>query len=135
MELVRSMFISASGMRVQGTRLRVISENLANAHSMSTEPGGQPYRRKVIFFKEVMDRKLDASLVGVKRITGDRRPFKLAYDPSHPAANSNGYVLRPNINSIIEMADMREAQRSYEANLGVIESSRSMISRTLDLLR
>jgi len=135
MELIKSMFISASGMRAQGTRLRVISENLANANSMATVPGEEPYRRKVILFKEELDRSLDTNVVEVHRIDHDRRPFKMSYEPTHPAANSEGYVLQPNVNSLIEMADMREAQRSYEANLGVIETSRGMINRTLDILR
>lgn len=135
MQLIKSMFIAASGMRVQGTRLRVVSENIANANSLPTVPGEDPYRRKVILFREELNRSIDANVVEVHRIDNDRRPFNLRHDPSHPAANSEGYVLTPNVNSLIEMTDMREAQRSYEANLGVIESSRGMITRTLDILR
>src|ERR1041384_1279843 len=128
------MNISASGMKAQGTRLRVISENLANASSTSQTPGGEPYRRKVLTFGNVLDRTLGAQMVQVRSIGPDRSDFELKYEPAHPAANSDGYVMMPNVNPIIEMADMREAQRSYDANVSVIESSRVMLQRTLELL-
>ncbi|MEM7652770.1 MAG: flagellar basal body rod protein FlgC [Pseudomonadota bacterium] len=135
MDLFKGMKISASGMKAQGTRLRIISENIANANSTGQVPGELPYRRKTIFFKEKLDRELFANVVEVKKIDVDRKPFELRYSPGHPAANSDGYLAMPNVNTIIEMADMREAQRSYEANLNVLDTSRQMIQRTIDLLR
>jgi flagellar basal-body rod protein FlgC len=122
-------------MRAQGQRLRVISENLANADSTAQTPGGEPYRRKIMTFKNVLDRSINADMVRVNKIMPDSKDFELKYDPSHPAANAEGYVLRPNVNSLVEMSDMREAQRSYEANLSVIETSKAMLSRTIGLLR
>jgi len=133
-DLKDAMNISASGMKAQGTRLRLISENLANAGSTSQTPGGEPYRRKVLTFGNVLDRTLNAQLVKVKSVGPDRSDFELKYDPSHPAANADGYVMLPNVNGVIEMADMREAQRSYDANVSVIETSRAMIAKTLELL-
>jgi flagellar basal-body rod protein FlgC len=135
MNLKDAMQISAAGMRAQGQRLRVISENLANADSTSQTPGGEPYRRKIMTFKNVLDRSINADMVRVNKIMPDSKDFELKYDPSHPAANAEGYVLRPNVNSLVEMSDMREAQRSYEANLSVIETSKAMLSRTIGLLR
>lgn len=134
MDLKDAMNISASGMKAQGSRLRVISENLANSSSTSQTPGGEPYRRKVLTFGNVLDRTLNAQVVRVKSIGPDRSDFELKFDPQHPAANADGYVMQPNVNGIIEMADMREAQRSYEANVSVIETSRAMIQRTIELL-
>ncbi len=134
MDLKDALSISASGMKAQGTRLRVISENLANAGSTSQTPGGEPYRRKVLSFGNVLDRTLGAQMVQVRSIGPDRSDFELKYEPSHPAANSDGYVMTPNVNPIIEMADMREAQRSYDANVSVIETSRAMLQRTLEIL-
>ncbi|KJV08664.1 flagellar basal-body rod protein FlgC [Elstera litoralis] len=135
MNLKDAMQISAAGMRAQGQRLRVISENLANADSTSQTPGGEPYRRKIMTFKNVLDRSINADMVRVNKIMPDSKDFELKYDPSHPAANAEGYVLRPNVNSLVEISDMREAQRSYEANLSVIETSKAMLSRTIGLLR
>lgn len=135
MDLKNSIFVAASGMKAQGTRLRVISENLANVDSLSQTPGGEPYRRKILTFSNVLDREIGADTVRVKNIMPDKGDFELRYDPAHPAANSEGYVLTPNVNSLVEMTDMREAQRSYEANLNIIEVSKGMLSRTLDLLR
>ena len=135
MNLKDAMQISAAGMRAQGQRLRVISENLANADSTSQTPGGEPYRRKIMTFKNVLDRSINADMVRVNKIMPDSKDFELKYDPSHPAANAEGYVLRPNVSSLVELSDMREAQRSYEANLSVIETSKAMLSRTIGLLR
>ena len=131
----KSLILSAAGMKAQGERLRVIAENLANGDSTATTPGGDPYRRKVVTFQNVLDRELHMNLVEVDRVREDKSEFPLKYDPTHPAANKDGYVKMPNVNTLIEMMDMREAQRSYEANLNMIEVSKSMLSRTLDLLR
>ncbi len=135
MDLMESLMISAAGMRVQGERLRVISENVANVDSVSEVPGGDPYRRKTITFQNTLDRELGTSLVKVKKVGLDPSEFTRKYDPSNPAADKAGYVKLPNVNALIEMNDMREAQRSYEANLKVIEVSRGMLQRTIDLLR
>ena len=135
MDLMKSIKISAAGMHVQGQRLKVIAENLANADSLSTEPGGDPYRRKVVTFQNMLDRKLGAELVKVKDIATDQSEFKKQFDKSHPAADEDGYVKLPNVNPLVELMDMREAQRSYEANLRIIDVSRSMLTRTIDLLR
>jgi flagellar basal-body rod protein FlgC len=135
MDLMDSLAISAAGMRVQGERLRVISENIANADSVSERPGGDPYRRQTITFQNALDREMGVNLVKVKKVGLDPSEFTRKYDPSNPAADKSGYVKLPNVNALIEMNDMREAQRSYEANLKVIEVARGMLTRTIDLLR
>ncbi len=135
-EILNAMKISAMGMRAQGARIRVISENIANADTTGDTPGADPYRRQNITFKNELDRKIGAKLVEVDKIGVDlEAPFRLKYIPDHPAADENGYVKLPNVNSLIEMMDVREAQRSYEANLGMIEQARTMALRTIDLLR
>jgi flagellar basal-body rod protein FlgC len=134
MDLVRTMRISAAGMAAQGTRLRVIAENLANSDSTAQVPGGEPYRRKVVTFRSVFDQSVGASTVKIGRVSPAAGDFERKYDPSHPAADADGYVLVPNVNPLIETMDMREAQRSYQANLSVIEVAKSMLGRTLDLL-
>jgi flagellar basal-body rod protein FlgC len=133
--LISSMKISASGLAAQSMRLRVISENLANAQSTGSTPGSDPFRRKTVTFGAELDRLTGASLVDVKRIQNDQSPFRVEFDPGHPAANAAGYVKMPNINLIVEMADMREANRSYESNLQVVKQAREMTSMTVDLLR
>ncbi|RCK48308.1 flagellar basal-body rod protein FlgC [Thalassospira profundimaris] len=135
MELYRAFQISAAGMKAQGTRLRVAAENMANADSLPTAPGQEPYRRKILTFKNVMDRESGVDLVKVNKVYDDKSPFGMKYEPSHPAANAQGYVQTPNVSAMIEMMDLREAQRSYEANLNVIQSSRSMLLQTLDIIR
>jgi flagellar basal-body rod protein FlgC len=135
MDLVKALHISAAGLKTQGERLKVISENLANADSTASTPGGDPYRRKIITFENTLDRELGVDTVSVAGISDDQSEFELKLDPSNPAANADGYVKLPNVNSLIEMADMREAQRSYEANLKAIEASRQMLQRTIDILR
>ena len=134
-DLISSLKISAAGMKVQGTRLRVISENLANADSLPTGPGKSPYRRNNIQFQNVLDRELDLNLVKVKKIGVDKSEFNRRFDPGHPAADEKGYVQTPNVKTLIEVMDMREAHRSYEANLTAIRTARSMMRRTIDLLR
>jgi flagellar basal-body rod protein FlgC len=135
MDLTDSLMISAAGLRVQGQRLRVISENVANADSVSEKPGGDPYRRKTISFKNMLDRDAGLELVTVDKVKADQSDFGRKYDPNNPAADSTGYVKLPNVNALIELTDMREAQRSYEANLKVIEVARGMLSKTIDLIR
>jgi len=136
MEIMDAIGISASGMHAQGDRLRVISENIANADTAATMPGEDPYRRKVITFKNVMDKELGADVVKADKISEDNSTqFRLKFMPEHPGADKNGYVKLPNVNTLIEVMDMREAQRSYEANLGMIDIAKSMMSHTLDLLR
>jgi len=134
-DLLRTLKISAAGMKAQGTRLRVISENVANADSLPNQPGALPYRRKVITFRNELDRNIGVNTVRVNRIKTDNSEFSRRLDPSHPAAGPDGYVLAPNINPLVEMTDMREAQRSYEANLNVIKSSKSMLQQTISLMR
>lgn len=135
MDLIKSIKISTAGMRVQGTRLRVISENIANADSLPSGQGDEPYRRKQVSFKNTLDRALDAKKVQIDKIQVDKKEFDKKYDPQHPAADENGYVAVPNVNPLVEMMDMREAQRSYEANLSIIQVSKSMLTRTIDMLR
>ncbi len=135
-DILNAMTISAQGMRVQGTRVRMISENIANADTTGLTPGADPYQRQTISFKNEMDRELGLRVVQVNKIGVDETTdFGLEYMPDHPAANAEGYVKTPNVNAMLEMMDVREAQRSYEANLGMIEQTRSMIARTIDLLR
>ncbi len=134
-DLLKTMRISAAGMKVQGTRLRVISENIANADSLPRSADDQPYRRKVVTFKTELDRATGVESVRVDKIRPDTSEFQKRYDPSHPAADAKGYVLAPNVKPLIEMMDMREAQRSYEANLNVIKAAKSMLSQTIDVLR
>jgi flagellar basal-body rod protein FlgC len=135
MDFIKSIAIAASGLRAQAGRMRVISENIANADSTAPRAGADPYRRKIPTFRSEVDRVLDANVVGLGRVATDQSDFRLKYEPTHPAADSNGYVKYPNVNSLVEMADMREAQRSYEANLNVIGATRRMIQRTLDILK
>lgn len=134
-DLSRAMKISASGMQAQGTRLRVVSENIANANSTAPNPGASPYRRQTVYFDQILDRQLGVDVVHVRKIGTDPRPFQLRYEPAHPASNADGYVLYPNVNTMVEMSDMREAQRSYEANLNTLNTSREMLQRTLDVIR
>ncbi|MCB1783238.1 MAG: flagellar basal body rod protein FlgC [Alphaproteobacteria bacterium] len=135
-DIFGAMQISASGMRAQGARLRVTSENMANADTTGTTPGADPYRRHTITFKNELDRSSGLDLVKVGGIQQDTKtPFEMRYIPDHPAADENGLVKMPNVNMLLEMMDAREAQRSYEANLGMIEEARAMVTRTIDLLR
>ena len=135
MDFLKSMQIAASGLRAQTGRMQVIAENVANADSTAQRPGGDPYRRKIPTFRSEVDRALEANTVTLGKVRPDPTDFRTKYEPGHPAADQNGYVKYPNVNSVIEMNDMREAQRSYEANLNVIGATRRMIQRTIDLLR
>ena len=135
MDLARSIMIAASGLKAQSGRMRVIAENIANADSTASTPGGDPYRRKIPTFNSTLERSLDAKVVELGKVERDQSPFRMDYDPGNPAADVDGYVKRPNVNSLVEQMDMREAQRAYEANLNVVGAARRMISRTLDILK
>ena len=134
-DFVRSMGIATSGLRAQAGRMRVISENIANADSTSATSGGDPYRRKVPTFSAALDRTLDAKVVALGRVVPDQTAFRVKHEPSNPAADASGNVKYPNVNPLIEMTDMRDAQRSYEANVNIISATRRMIQRTLDILK
>jgi flagellar basal-body rod protein FlgC len=135
MDLNKALITSARGMDAQTQRLRVIAENIANQDSTGSTPGATPYRRKSVEFQNVFNRATGASEVQVKDVVPDPSPFPQKYDPSNPAADKNGYVSTPNVNSFVEMMDMREAERSYSANLNVMTASRGMLSRVIDILK
>jgi flagellar basal-body rod protein FlgC len=134
-DLVATLRISAAGMRRQGTRLRVIAENIANADSLPSQPGDLPYQRRVVTFRNALDRTTGVDLVEVKQVENDPTPFPRRYEPGHPAADDAGYVLETNVNALIEMTDMRDAERSYEANLDVIRATKGMLQDTIEVLR
>lgn len=135
MDLLKALKISASGMNAQSTRMRVAAENMANSETMPSQPGGDPYRRKTISFKNVLDRALGIKTVAVGKIDVDKSVFEKRFDPSHPMADKNGHVMMPNVKPLVEMMDIREAQRTYEANVGAIEAAKNMLMRAVDLLR
>ena len=134
-DFARSMTIATSGLRAQAGRMRVISENIANADSTAQSAGGNPYRRKIPTFSSELDRTIDAKVVTLGRVRQDPTAFRIKYEPSNPAADAAGNVKYPNVNPVIEMTDMREAQRSYEANISIIGATRRMIQRTIDILK
>jgi flagellar basal-body rod protein FlgC len=134
-DLMSAMSAAASGLRAQTVRIRVSAENLANADSTATTPGGDPYRRKAPVFEAYMDRAEGVERVRVKGVREDMSSFTVKYDPTHPAADASGYVKFSNVSSLIEMADLREAQRAYEANLNVVESSRAMMLSVVQILK
>jgi flagellar basal-body rod protein FlgC len=133
--LARAMSSAASGMRAQALRARLVAENLANANSTASTPGGMPYQRKMMTFAQAIDHATGAGVVRPGPTVADTTPFRTNFDPSHPAADSTGYVKLPNVSELVEAADMREAERSYEANLATISQARSMFSKTLDILK
>jgi flagellar basal-body rod protein FlgC len=135
MDFLKSIAIAASGLRAQAGRMRIISENIANADSTAANAGAEPYRRKMASFQSEMDRALDAQVVTLGRVKTDPTEFRVKHEPGHPAADENGNVKYPNVNSLVEMTDLREAQRSYEANVNVIGASRRMIQRTIEILK
>ena len=135
MDFIRSIAIAASGLRTQAGRMRILAENIANADSTAQNAGADPYRRKIPTFRSELDRTLDARVVNLGRVQTDPSQFASKYQPGHPAADAAGNVKYPNVNSLVEMTDMREAQRSYEANINVIGATRRMIQRTLDILK
>lgn len=133
--IATALKVAASGMQAQSERLRIISENLANAQSTGNTPGADPYQRKTIAFAAEMDRLSGGEFVRVADIARDETAFPVEYDPGHEAADEAGYVKLPNVNALVEMADMSEANRAYEANLQVIKQARDLISMTIDLMR
>lgn len=133
-DLTTALAVSASGMRAQSGRIRIVAENLANANSTASAPGLDPYRRQVPVFSSFFDKAAGAEMVRMSRVELDPSAFSLKFDPSHPAANAEGYVELPNVNPLIEMMDLQEAQRSYEANLGALDQVRSMAASTLRIL-
>lgn len=135
MDFMKSLTIAASGLKAQSGRMRVIAENIANADSAPASAGAEPYRRKIPTFSQRLDAETGATLVETGRVRRDGTAFRTKYDPGNPAANAKGEVRMPNVNALIENMDMREAQRSYEANLNMITATRKMISRTLEILK
>jgi flagellar basal-body rod protein FlgC len=135
MDFLKSISIAASGLRAQAGRMRVIAENIANADSTAKTPGADPYRRKIPTFQSEIDRSLDAHVVTMGRLKPDQSEFQSKYQPGHPAADAAGNVKYPNVNGLVEMTDMREAQRSYEANINVIGATRRMIQKTIEILK
>jgi len=134
-DFIKTLTIAASGLRAQAGRMRVISENIANADSTPQSAGGDPYRRKIPTFRSELDRSLEAQVVELGKVQTDTSAFRLKYEPGHPAADTNGNVKYPNVNPLVEMTDMRDAQLSYEANINVISATRRMIQRTIDILK
>jgi flagellar basal-body rod protein FlgC len=134
MDLDKVIKVAASGLSAQSARLQVISQNLANAESMGTTPGGAPYRRKIVTFKSVLDQAAGVQMVKTGPIATAGGDFERRFDPAHPAADKDGYVMVPNVNPLVELMDMREAQQSYQANLSVIDAAKSMLTRALELL-
>ena len=135
MDFIKSIAIAASGMRAQSGRMRIISENIANADSTASTPGGDPYRRRIVTFHAVLDHEIGADLVEVGRIATDASDFRVRHEPDNPVADAQGNVKYPNVNPLVEMSDFRDAQRSYEANINVISATRRMRQRTLDILK
>lgn len=135
MDLDRALRISAAGMVAQSTRLRVVAENLANRDSTGEAPGADPYRRRTVNFANRLDRALGAEMVSVLRVGTQPGDFPTRFDPAHPAADERGYVKTPNVDGLVEVMDMREAQRGYSANLSVLETTRGMITRAIEALR
>jgi flagellar basal-body rod protein FlgC len=135
MDFLKSITIAASGLRAQAGRMRIISENIANADSTAARPGGDPYRRKIPTFQSAVDQTLGAQVISLGKVQQDSSDFRLKYEPGHPSADAAGNVKYPNVNALVEMMDMREAQRSYEANINVIGATRRMLQRTIDILK
>lgn len=135
MDLMDTMQISSSGMKAQSERLKIVAQNIANADAVGSQNGSQPYRRQTVTFRNMVDKESGAKLVQMNKVGTDKSDFNKRYQPGHPMADAEGYVLYPNVNSVMEMMDMREARRGYEANLNVIESSKAMLSQTVNLLR
>ena len=134
-DFTKAMAIAASGLHAQIGRMEIISENMANADSVSQTPGGDPYRRKIVTFTSELDRSIGADVVRLGHVNADMTDFHIKHEPDNPAADKNGNVKYPNVNSLVEITDMRDAQRSYEANLNIITATRRMLQRTIDILK
>src|SRR5580692_5590458 len=135
MDFIKSLAIASSGLRAQIGRMRIISENIANSDSVSQTPGGDPYRRRIVTFSSELDRSLGAQVVKIGPVQTDSSDFLVRHEPGNPAADAAGDVKYPNVNTLIEMTDLRDAQRSYEANLNVITATRKMLQRTIDMIK
>ena len=135
MDFIKSLAIASSGLRAQIGRMRIISENIANSDSVSQTPGGDPYRRRIVTFSSELDRTLGANVVKIGPVQTDSSDFLVKHEPGNPAADANGDVKYPNVNALVEMTDLRDAQRSYEANLNIITATRRMLQRTIDILK
>lgn len=135
MDFIKSLTIAASGLRAQMGRMRIITENIANADSVATTPGGDPYRRRIVTFSTELDRSIGADVVTLGRVQPDNSDFLVRHEPGNPAANAQGDVKYPNVNTLVEMTDLRDAQRSYEANLNVVTATRKMLQLTIDMLK
>lgn len=135
MDFSTSMAVAASGLKAQSDRMKVIAENIANANSASPTVNGLPYQRKIATVTSTFDRELNATIVRSGQPVADRSDFRTQYDPGNPNADAQGYVKLPNVNSLVEIMDMRDAQRSYEADLSVMDATKAMLARTVDLLK
>ena len=135
MDFVKSLTIAASGLRAQMGRMRIITENIANANSVATTPGGDPYRRRIVTFSTELDRSIGADVVTLGRVQPDPSGFLVRHEPGNPAANAQGDVKYPNVNTLVELTDLRDAQRSYEANLNIVTATRKMLQLTIDMLK
>ena len=135
MDFVKSLTIAASGLRAQMGRMRIITENIANANSVATTPGGDPYRRRIVTFSTELDRSIGADVVTLGRVQPDPSSFLVRHEPGNPAANAQGDVKYPNVNTLVELTDLRDAQRSYEANLNIVTATRKMLQLTIDMLK
>jgi flagellar basal-body rod protein FlgC len=135
MDFIKSIAIAATGMRAEAGRMRVIAENIANADSTASKPGGDPYRRRIVTFRTELDRDLDAHVVALGKVANDQSDFRIRHEPDNPMADAKGDVKYPNVNSLVEMTDFRDARRSYQANINVISSTKRMLQRTLDILK
>lgn len=133
--LQKSIAVAASGNEIQSERIKIAAENLSNEFTTGDKPGGDPYRRKILFVENKYDKKKRTNLVKVKKYDEDKSDFEMKYDPNHPAADENGYVKLPNVRKVIEISDANEAKRAHEANLGVIEISKSLIQKSIDVIR
>lgn len=135
MDFMKSLFVAASGLKAQSGRMRVIAENIANVDSTARTPNEDPYRRRIATFEAEFDQAMQANKVVLGKVENDRSDFNLKFIPGHPAADADGFVKTPNVDRLVEAVDMREAQRTYEANLNVITATRTMLARTMDILR
>jgi flagellar basal-body rod protein FlgC len=135
MDFLKTLMISSSGLKVQNGRMRIIAENMANADSVASTPGGDPYRRKIPTVQSKFNKELDAAVVQMGKVAQDSSDFDTRYEPGSPAADANGMVKYPNVQPLVEMVDMQSAQRTYEANLNVVGTTRSMMQKTIDILK